>query len=138
MTILSLPYDIQNKIYNHVIELRKPKKNITKELKDDIETFGLLSIICTNYEKTFGANFITWVENAVILVMNDCNGLAYGVSVDLRNTFPHLSDMDIIKKLLNTSNLDKLWLNMSPAKRYTLASFSNKNCIPWCYFDQNE
>lgn len=136
MNILSLPYDLQEKIYTHVLELRKPKQAITKELREDIETFGFLSIICTNYEKTFGSDFITWVENAIILIMNDYNGLAFGISQDLRNTFPNLSDMEIRSKLINTYNLNKLWINMSPTKRYTLTLCSKTNHIPGLQINQ--
>ena len=124
--IHDLPIDIQHHIYMKVLEVRKPKKVLSNELKLDIESYPLLPCIVDNYKIMFnGQDHLGWVENAMINTMNDHHSIGIGgiylnIHQDLRNAFPNLTDDDIESILLEGSHIKRLWLYMPPKKRIGL------------------
>ena len=124
--INDLPVDLQEYIYKKVLEERKPKKILTKELKDDIESHFLFDHIVHNYKIMFnGMYHMDWVENAIINVMNDHQTIGIGgiyvhVHQDIKNAFPNLNDEEIAETLMEESHIMRLWRHMPPKKRVDL------------------
>ena len=121
-----LPIHLQTYIYDIVMALRKPKTVLSVELKDDIETYRLLSHIVHNYKIIFsGVDHMGWVENSVINIMNDHRPIGLGelyfyIHEDLRRAFPGLTDEAIGRELIEGSHLHRLWRYMPPKKRVDL------------------
>lgn len=124
--INNLPEDLHEYIYEKVLEVRKPKTVLTRDLKDDIESYFLFDHIVHNYKIMFnGMHHMDWVENAIINVMNDhqtirIGGLYMNVNQDVRNAFPNLNDEEIVKTLMEESHVMRLWRHMPPKKRIDL------------------
>lgn len=118
--ITNLPYDVQEYIYQHVLNERKPKQVLTQELKDDIETYHLLHTIKENYKQIFSDYYLDWIENALINVLNDNEGFLSHISPCLQQIFPNLTNEQIIVRLLGNNHLEKLWIATPPIKRIHL------------------
>jgi len=124
--IHDLPIDIQHYIYEKVLEVRKPQKVLSIELKQDIESYCLFPHIVDKYRIMFhGMHHLDWVENAIINIMNDhhtigMGGLFTNIHQDLRNAFPKYTDEEIRTTLLEESHLQRLWRYMPPKKRIDL------------------
>ena len=124
--INDLPKDLQGYLYEKVLEVRKPKKVLSRGLKDDIESYCLFDHVVHNYKIMFNNNHhMDWVENAIINLMNDHQGIGIGgiytnIHQDLRNAFPHLNDEEIAETLLEESHIMRLWRHMPPKKRIDL------------------
>lgn len=128
-----LPIHLQIHIYDTVIEIRKPKKVLPLELKQDIETYNLLDHIIHNYKIMFnGIDHLGWVENAVINLMNEHRPIGLGqvyfyIHEDLRKAFPGLPDQEIATELIQGYHLHRLWRCMPPKKRFDLYLESYEN-----------
>lgn len=127
--INDLPVDLQEYIYKKVLEERKPKKILTKELKEDIESYFLFDHIAHNYKIMFNGKYhMDWVENAIINVMNDhqtmiitgIGGIYTNVHQDIKNAFPNFNDEEIAQTLMEESHIMRLWRHMPPKKRVDL------------------
>ena len=124
--INNLPIDLQEYIYKKVLEEIKPKKVLTKALKEDIESYFLFDHIVHNYKIMFnGIYHIDWVENAIINVMNDHQTIGIGgiyvqVHQDIKSAFPNLNDEEIAETLMEKSHIMRLWRHMPPKKRVDL------------------
>lgn len=124
--INNLPYDLQEYIYQHVLNERKPKQVLTQELKDDIETYHLLHTIKENYKKIFSDYYLDWMENALINVLNDNQGFLYQINPSFQQIFPNLTNEEIIIQLLEENNIIKLWIATPPLKRIYLFLLSHE------------
>ena len=118
--IQSLPEELQNKIYEHALELRKPKRVLTTDLKHDIESYRLFDAIVEHYRIVFKDDHMSWVENAVINYLNNHISYLVYITPDLRNVFPSLNLESIIIQLQRRNNPKRLWRYLSPKKRVDL------------------
>lgn len=118
--IRNLPYDLQEYIYQHVLNERKPKQVLTQELKNDIETYNLLQTIKENYKQIFSEYYLDWIENALLNVLNDNEGFLYHMNPCFQQMFPNLTNEEIMIKLFEKSHLEKLWIATPPIKRIHL------------------
>lgn len=129
MGIVDLPRDLQALIYEYVIQLRKPRPVLSDELRQDIETYGLLSDVKVHYQFAFGSDYMDWVENALINELNDNMGLLYGVSDDIRSAYPRSTDQEIVGQFMDQSlpnQVPRLWKVMSATKRKRVLQKSPK------------
>lgn len=113
--ILKLPCELQNYLYDYVLRLRKPVHVLTDELKSDIETYPLLGQIESNYAQVFSSESApSWIENALINLLNDNRGLVVPFSDRLRRMFPNSTDEEIRTTLRTGHHLHRLWI-ISPS-----------------------
>lgn len=131
--INDLPVELQEYIYEKVLEVRKPKKVLNRDLKNDIESYYLFDHIVNNYKIMFnGIHHMDWVDNSIINIMNDYHILGIGevyinVHEDMQNAFPNLNDEEIVKTLMEESHTMRLWRHMPPKKRVELYLESCEN-----------
>jgi len=122
--IMKLPYDVQEYILKYVNKERAPKKVLTTDLKLDIETHPLIDRIKENYKQVFPLDFLKWIENAIVNILNDNRGHNVPLNKCFLEIFPNFTDTEIIYKIRNEDHLMRLWNNTPPHKRYVLYDIS--------------
>lgn len=121
-----LPRDIQELIRTHVHAVRSPKVVLSRELQRDIKTYRYLSRILDNYKSLDPDHASSWVENAMIRVLNEGRPLCEpGLTPCFRTIFPNCTDADIKYRLLIERDLtERLWCAMDTDQRTELLSTS--------------
>ena len=112
--IANLPCELRECIHNHVARLRAPIKVLPDELKCDIESYSLIGPIERNYKQVCDTQYVIWMENALISLLNDERGLHHPFNEHFHNMFPGSTDDEIKSKLLSGGNLYRLW-NTTPS-----------------------
>lgn len=109
--ISKLPYDLQERIQDCVLQLRRPRHVLTDELKGDIETYPLIDRIERNYEQVFPKPYAScWMENALVNLLNDNRGLTLPFNDRIRDLFPNATDEEIRTSLREGHYMRRLWI----------------------------
>ena len=122
--ISDLPYDLKEYIYKIVKEERAPKKVLTPDLKRDIESFQLINNIKRNYQQVFPRDYLHWIENGIINILNDNRGFNEPFNECFHTIFPNSTDNEIKQKLKMGNYLMPLWIIMPSHKRFVLYDIS--------------
>lgn len=130
----ALPIEIQRAIEEMVYEQRKPKRVLTDVLKNDITTYAYLSDVLYLYamwtDKTNHNHeaHLEFMENDMLLLLNDGVAICNAIRPDLQRVFPSMSHMSVILRIAADANdhpnhlalIKKYWRFLSPVKRFTL------------------
>ena len=109
--IAKLPHELQTHLHDKVLQLRKPLHVLSDELKSDIETYPLFSQIERGYAQVFSSEVASsWMENALINLLNDNRGLDLPLNESLRSMFPKSTEEEIRTILSTGSHLHRLWI----------------------------
>jgi hypothetical protein len=57
-------------------------------------------------------NYLYWLENDILLVLNDNEGLINKLSPTIRTIYPNMTAVDIVDKLKNNKNESSIIQNM--------------------------
>jgi hypothetical protein len=128
LEIRKLPFDVQERIWKHVQDLRSPKVVLSRELQTDIQTYHYLPQILDNYKSLEPDYAYLWVENAMINLLNNHQPLLTAATLEpcFHTIFPGCTDAEIKYRLLSTmDNMTKrLWRAMDARQRLELYSTS--------------
>jgi hypothetical protein len=123
--IAKLPYDLQEYVHDHVLQLRKPRHVLTDALKCDIETYRLLDRIEFNYTQVFPKQHAScWMENALVRLLNDHRGPTLPFHNRIRDLFPNATDEGIRIRLSEGRHMHRLWIAAPPQIRRQLHDIS--------------
>jgi len=122
--IQNLPYDLQEYVYKWVCFLRVPKKVFNDELLKDIETFHLMEQIKRNYKQVFPNDYLNWIENGLINVLNENRGCNAPFQECFYKLFPQRTEDEIHSLLRYGSYTKQLWKIASPRQRIVLKDIS--------------
>ena len=121
--IHELPCDLQTLIHNKVIELRKPKKVLTIDLQQDIESFHLLKTVIQKYESIYDHDdeCLESMETDMVFILNNDESFATIIHPNLQRAFPNFSHSEIVHHLqyrtVTLRHIQQYWFVMSPIQR---------------------
>ena len=104
--IKELPNDLQHKIYNDVLSLRKPIKVNTK-LLDDIRASFQLKVLIKEYIKYFGEGenkYLHWLENNLLCYINGYVPLLFNTNTRFYSILPEKNHIQIQEYLFHGSD----------------------------------
>mgnify|MGYP001269442920 CR=1 FL=1 len=127
MNIQELPIDIQLKIYQDVMTLRKPRK-INKSLLQDIQSYNDLTELIHSYKKDFGTDgnrHLHWLENNILSYINGYIPLLLNINNRFYSIFPNKSLDEIQEHLFYVSDdqqyiikmIKRLWFRLCYEER---------------------
>lgn len=96
--IKNLPYDIQRSIYLRTLLLRKPKKVLTNELKDAIESYHLIHELRKYYRYIYRDHhdhfYLQQLQNDMLYELNDGVPVMIGLSTTMIKMFRNQTNVE--------------------------------------------
>lgn len=126
-----LPSDIKLRILSEVRALREPKRVLSTNLKQDIESRAMLRDLFVRLERYYQGKahyYLRWIQSDLLHHLNDYRNLKNYLSQDIVEHFPPSVRREDIVRILtedysfNKHSIYRLWHMMSFKKRQLFLS----------------